>query len=1179
MRNHFNFQQIWQFYPHWIKSKTFITEKRVLILLLFCFISWNSKAFSYAQIANISLNVHQAKMEEVLKEIEKQTEFGFFYDNHQINLKHKVSIQLNNANISIALKEVFRNTNIKFTILDKKIILSNKGSELTGYKQTFIKITGKVIDMNKEPVIGASVVEKGTTNGTITDLNGFFELKVSSPDAVIEITYIGYKKEIVRISPDKTMTITLKDDTRVLEEIVVVGYGSQKKANLTGAVSSVKIDEVIGNRPILNAADALQSTVPGLLVSNGGNDPGKSKSFQIRGSYSVGIKNSDGSFGNIIKPLVLIDNVEGDIDMLNPEDIETVTVMKDAASAAIFGARAAGGVILVSTKRPKGATNFQLNYNNNFGLGKAINLPKQASLIDYLKAYSDAAGDQFWSMGTPSVSKWIGYLEEYKKDSSKFNTVGDGIYKDSDGAVYYLNEKDLVRNMLTNSFQMTHNISASGGTEKLRYRLSGGLVYNNGVLITDKDKFSRFNFNTFIAADITPWFTQEATVSYGKSKKTLPSSSLGGIYSTRLVSFYPEGLIPASIASTEKDLPSFTGRNQILWSNISKNTNDNPRIFLKSVLKPLKGLEVLFEYTFDKDVYDYQWYTGKTSFTTIQGGENKTPTDDYLSKTKQYTDYNALNLYGTYNLKLGKHKMMFMAGFNQESNYIESLNASSYGQAIIEVPSMDGGTSKIVATDSYSEYTVRGGFFRANYSYLDKYLIELNGRYDGSSKFPKDYRFGFFPSASIGWQVAQENFMDFSRRWLDGFKIRASYGQIGNQNVVNYAYIPTMEIDNKYNKWLVNGNYVTAISALPNLVRKKFTWEKVATLNLGIDFTLLNNRLNGTFDWFQRNTKGMLAPGMDLPAVVGTNAPLQNTADMRTRGWEISLNWRDQIGKIGYRLGLNLSDAQSEITKYDDNKSKTLSNFYAGKKLGEIWGYETNGFYDVNDFENTSTWILKDGVAKIDGINPRPGDLKFKNLRDDERGTNIIYGGENTVANPGDRKIIGNSTPRYLYGINLGLNYSGFDLNIFMQGTGKREAWLANTLMFPLYSDFKFIPLYKGLNDYWKPIDKDNGNYTALNPNAKFPRIYGDYGNMGSNYRISDRYLSDASYFRIKNVTLSYTIPQKWIKKIMLKQLKSFISIENLATFSTLPSGIDPETLEWNYPSYRTVSFGINITL
>ena len=1184
MQKTISIQRFRMFYLLWITLKKIPLFMRLLVVFMFCCVGLANATRSYAQTAVINLNVRNVDVEEVLKQIEHQSEFGFFYNNHQIDLKRKVSVQVSKADILAVLDEVFKGTDVKCTVLDKKIVLSARKGGSSKSAQAAVKITGKVTDIGGEPIIGASVMEQGTTNGTITDLDGNFVLHVSSVNAQIEITYIGYKKETVKVLAGKLMAITLKDDTHTLDEVVVVGFGSQKKANLTGAVASVKMDEVIGNRPILNAADALQGNVPGLMVSSGGNDPGKGKAFQIRGAYSVGIKNSDGSYGNAIRPLVLIDNVEGDIDMINPEDIETITVLKDAASAAIYGARAAGGVILVTTKRPKGNTRFQLNYNNNFGFGNAVNLPKQAALADYLKAYSDAAGDQFWSMGSPSVSKWMGYLEEYKKDPSKFNVVGDGIFKDADGAVYYLNEKDLVKNMLTNSFQMTHNMSASGGTDKLRYRLSGGFVSNDGVLVTDKDKYTRLNFSSFISADITEWFTQEATMSYGHSKKELPASTLGAIYSTRLASFYPEGVIPTEISSASKDLPSFTGRNQISWSNTSKDLNANPRIFLKSILKPIKNLEVAFEYTFDKNLYDYHWYTGKSPYTTIQGGENSTPTDDYLRKYKSYTDYNAFNIYGNYNLKLGNHKVKLMAGFNQESSYTESLDAYSYGQAVIEVPAMASGTSTIKVSDGYNEYAVRGGFFRANYTYLDKYLLEVNGRYDGSSKFPKSSRFGFFPSVSAGWQVAQEKFMAFSRKWLDGFKLRASYGMIGNQNIPTYSFIPTMSINNKYNKWLVNGDYVTAIATIPQLVSTNFTWEKVGTVDFGLDLTLLNNRLNGTFDWYQRDTKGMLAPGMQAPEVIGTDAPYQNTADMRTRGWELSLNWRDKIGKVGYRVGFNISDSRSEITKYDDNSSKILTSgnntlFYEGKKLGEIWGYMADDFYTVDDFESTSTWILKEGVTKLDGYNPRPGDLKFKNLRDDEKGTNLISSGNNTVDNPGDRRVIGNSTPRYLYGINLGASYGGFDLSVFMQGTGKRDAWLANNLVFPLYSDFKFVPLYEGLNDYWKPVDAKNGDYTALNANAKYPRIYGDYGNMGSNYRTSDRFLSNASYFRIKNVTLSYTVPKQWMSKLMLKQLKGFVSVENLATFSSLPSGIDPETLSWNYPSYRTVSFGLNFTL
>ena len=600
---------------------------------------------------------------------------------------------------------------------------------------------------------------------------------------------------------------------------------------------------------------------------------------------------------------------------------------------------------------------------------------------------------------------------------------------------------------------------------------------------------------------------------------------------------------------------------------------------MKSILKPLKGLEAVFEYTFDKNIYDYHWYTGQYDYTTIQGGSSKSFVDDYLRKYKQHTNYNAINVYATYSKNFGSHNFKVMAGFNQESSYQETLDAYSYNQAVIDVPAMGSGTGTIKTTDSYSEYAVRGGFFRVNYNYQDKYLLEVNGRYDGSSKFPKSSRFGFFPSVSAGWQIAQEKFMESTRNWLDGLKVRASYGVIGNQNVNPYTFTPTMSVSNKSTSWIIDNTYVTSISSLPALVSQNFTWEKVGTVNVGLDVNLFNNRLNGVFEWYQRNTNGMLAPGVQLPAVVGASAPYQNTADMRTRGWELSLNWRDQIGKVGYRLGFNLSDYKSKITKYDDNAAtKLLSSFYPGQVMGEIWGYVADGYYTVDDFEDTSSWKLKEGITSINGYNVRPGDVKFKNLRDDESSTNVITSGDNTFDNPGDCKVIGNTTPRYQYGINLGANYAGFDLNVILQGTGKRDYWISNVLTFPMNGD-NFIPLFDGLDDYWKPKDPDNGDWTAVNPNAKYPRLYGNRGNSGSNLRQSDKYLSDASYLRIKNITLSYNLPKKWLSQIFLSQMKAFVSVENVATFTSLPSGIDPERIEWNYPAFRTVSFGINVTL
>lgn len=1133
-----------------------------------------------AQTGTVTVKLRNASVKELFSAIEKQTSYRFSYRDAEIKGKGNVTISATNRELKQLLEGELSKLGLKYAVSGNKIIVTPVAAAASAQPK---KVTGKVVDANGEPVIGATIKEQGTANGTITDFDGNFALDVAD-NAMLEVSYIGYKSQELKAVAGRTLSVTLREDTEVLDEVVVVGYGTQKKVNLTGAVSSVKVAEVLGDRPLVSASEALQGAVPGLLVSNGGNQAGTGKSFQIRGAYTIGMKDSEGNYGTTIAPLVLIDNVEGDIDMLNPEDIESISVLKDASSTAIYGARAAGGVILVTTKRPKNGTAFSLNYNNNFSFSDAVNLPEQASVREYLRAYSDAAGDQFWTVGAPSVKRWMELLDQRQENPSSVPTYGDGIYLE-DGALYFLNENDLFDNMLETGFQMTHNISMSGGTDKLRYRISGSYLDNDGVLVSSKDKYNRLTFSSYISADVTKWFTQEATVNYAHSKKTNPSSPAGGIYNLRLQSFQPEGVMPeeADLIGGAAGLPFQTPRNEIMNSNPAKKVYDNPRIFLKSILKPFKGFEAVFEYTFNKNVYDYNWYTGAFKYTNTQGAAENKPAkgEDYLEKEKRSTDYNAFNIYGTYGFKLdGGHDFKLMAGFNQETKCTETMKALSYGQSVVNVPSLGGGTTKITATDSYDEFAIRGGFFRVNYNYKDKYLLEVNGRYDGSSKFPKENRFGFFPSGSVGWQIAEEDFMSKTRTWMDMLKLRASYGVVGNQNIDNYLYYPTMDLKSDYNKWLINNSYLSAINTLPSLVRYNFTWEEVATVNIGVDFVLLNNRLNGTFEWYQKNTTGMLAPGMQLSGVVGADAPFQNTADMRTRGWDLNVNWRDKIGEVGYRIGLNLSDYKSVITKYDSNESKLIDEYYEGKELGEIWGYVFDGFYTVDDFKDTKSWQLKDGVVAINGINPRPGDVKFKNLRDDETvGENIIYEGDKTLANPGDQTKIGNTLPRYLYGITLGVNYAGFDLNVFLEGTGKRDAWIANELSFPLYYDYKFVPLYEGLSNYWQPVDAENGDFTCANPDAEFPRIYGNYGNQSSNYRKSDRYLSDASYLRIKNVTLSYVVPKKWLSKLFLKQLKGFISIENLATFSSLPKGIDPETLNWNYPSFRTVSFGINFTL
>ena len=1036
---------------------------------------------------------------------------------------------------------------------------------------------GVVKDNQGETVIGASVVVKGSTNGTITGLDGDFTLDNVKRGDVIQISYIGYVSQEV-VWQGTPLNITLKEDSQTLEEVVVVGFGSQKKANLTGSVSQVKMDDVLGERPVTNVKNALQGSMPGLMVS-GGASPGEAKSFNIRGTVSI----------NGMNPLVLIDNVEGDIDLLNPEDIESVTVLKDAASSAIYGARAAAGVILITTKKAKKGEKFNLNYNANFGFQTSINSPKQASLDEYLRAYQAAGFSETYYAGNGSVSKWREYLAGYKENPAAYPTVGDGIYIGEDGAPYYLNDKDVYKAFQETSFMQTHNLTANGGTEKLRYRLSAGLTKEDGPLIESKDTYMRKNISSFISADITDWLTQEADFRYTVADRSEPMGSGDGIYCMNHISFYPSGMMPGSVnTSVGKDLPLITPENQIRYNNPYLTDTDNTRIYLRTIMRPIKGLELVGEYTYDRKNWQKSYYAKKWEYTTEQLGSNNSVTSDYLFKSEDHEDYNALNLYGTYNFSIKEdHMFKVMAGFNQERKQNSWISVQTHDMIAPSAPSFTSATGKIIPQNSYSDYAIRGAFYRINYNYKDRYLFEANGRYDGSSKFPKDDRFGFFPSFSVGWNIARESWMEKALDYVSDLKLRASWGQIGNQNIGNYGYYSTMQPVGNSNDWLKDGEFITYIST-PGLVSNSFTWETVETLDIGFDASMFNSRLQVTFDWYQRTTRDMLIAGIQLPAVVGTSAPMRNAADMRTRGWEIAVNWRDQIGDWKYNVGFNLYDYKSKITKYSNNEDKLLSqNYYEGKTLGEIWGYVSDGFYTIDDFDGPGTWQLKDGVASLDGYNPRPGDEKFVNLNDD-RGTNEINSGLNTVDSPGDQKVIGNSTPRYNFGVNLGVSYKGFSLSAILQGTAKRDVWIGGMSLFPFGGSAKaYYPVFYNQTDYWEPMGSCDGQYTendreywvAKNPDASLYRLYSNMQNHGSNQRASTKYLQNGAYMRLKNITLAYTFPKALISKVSLSALKVFVSAENLATISSLPKGYDPERLSWGYPFYRTLSFGLNVTL
>ena len=1048
--------------------------------------------------------------------------------------------------------------------------------------------SGTVLDLEGNPIPGVAVLIKGTLQGTSTDADGNFTLSGVSPSDVLVFQCIGFRT-VETTWTSGSLSIILEEDTETLDEIVVVGYGVQKKVNISGSVYSVKMDDILGDRPQPSVSAALQGAIPGLYITTGSNNPGQTgKTIQLRGTSTFSGSTSSTSS---LTPLILIDNVPGDIDALNPDDIESVTVLKDASSSAIYGARAAAGVILITTKRPQKAEKVSVNYSNNFGFVNAINLPKQVDAATYLSIYQEAFTTSSYGAASQDIPSWINYLNLYKNDRATLRTLGtlydNGMFIPTGGSTrYYLNEEDIYERMMETGFSQTHNISVSGATDRIRFRFAGSGYFEDGPLVLSKDCYDRYSFNGSISADVTNWFTQEANFMYTNQSREYLYDETGNLYSTRLMNFLPEGEDPdGNILLTPRSI--------IENSNVRYTNIDTPRFMFKSIFKPVKGLEAVFEYTYQKQSTDYSYFSGTWSAVDIQQILNTYPTgNDYYVTNHYYDVRNSINAYATYRLNLlDDHHFSLMAGFSQELYDYKYYYTYAESQALIDIPSMGGAEGIVTTTDSYAQYALRSGFFRFNYDYKEKYILEVSGRYDGSSKFPKDSRFAFFPSFSLAWNAAREDFMD-NVRWVNELKPRFSYGSIGNQNSAGYYdYISTMSLSTQSTIWLSGSDsgYVTSIG-MPSLVSDSFTWETITTTNVGLDFGLFNNRLTGLFEWYQRDTKGILSESVDLPGVIGTSAPNQNVGALRTQGWELSLQWKGKIGsKVDYNVGVNVWDYLTKVTALNFNEAKSLDYLYVGKTIGEIWGYLWDGFYSVDDFSDTSTWTLKDGVAGLSGYNPMPGDYKFKNLVDGQYGSsdeNMINSGSNTVDEPGDRVVIDNTTPRYQYGINLGVSYQGFSLNVMLQGVGKRDYMYTGAYLYTFNSsDATWFPVYVGTTDYWKPINttdsSDPDYYRAVDENVSLPRIYGSgstISNSGSNRRNNDKMLSSAAYMRVKNVTLSYTFPERWMEKIYISNLRVFLSIENLATISSLPKGLDPETLSWSYPMYRTTSFGLSLS-
>lgn len=1017
-------------------------------------------------------------------------------------------------------------------------------------------IKGSVTSDSGEPLTGVTVKVANGGNGTVTDIDGNFSVN-AAPGSLLTFSYTGFKPQTVKAQ--EGMQVVLQSSVNDLNEVVVVGYGTQKKANLTGAVASVN-GSVLENRPISNIGQGLQGVVPNLNVSMGhGGAPGAGASFNVRGTTSL----------NGGEPLVLVDNVQMDANLVNPDDIESISVLKDAASAAIYGARAAYGVILITTKKGKLNSRPTVQFSaSGYWQSPAVEMHNVNSL-DYLKmidiAYQNSGGSGHYF--NPLVYE---YTEKYVN-----GTYDQPVFFDKSYSAFkygYNGNTDWWNELYKTSFSQIYNASISGGSQKTRYYVSLGSNNQGGILKATDEKYNKYNANINVTSELTPWMEVSAKIAHTYTTEMHPTGGTTAMNNTAYsgLSAY-SGMMKSDLSPlmpVKHPDGHYAGQGnftnpvaiQAQGGNARYRQND---LWMTAGVKltPIKGLIVNADYTWNY----YGWASTQHvrnfyDYTAVPGTENYYPWTNPSSVTRSNSDdyYSSFNAFAEYNLSLGNndHNMKFMVGYNQEKKRTQYYYAGRKDLIDPENPAINQAIGDMAIDGNMGQWAVNGTFARFNYDYKGRYLLELNGRYDGSSKFKKGHRYQFFPSISAAWRLSEEKFFEGVKSWWDNMKLRVSYGSLGNQAVNgNFPYLATYGINTKYGALLGGGRPVAVFA--PGLVSSSFTWETVNQIDFGFDAAFLRNRLSASFDWYRRNTKDMLTDGEVLPAVLGASVPRQNAANLKTVGWELSLEWNDRLANgLSYHVKGVLSDYQSTITKFN-NPTGLISQYYVGRKMNEIWGYVSNGLFQTEQEANAHA-----NQSYLYGGKWTAGDVRFEDLD----GNNKIDIGDNTLANPGDRKIIGNSTPRFAFGITAGLEYKGIDFEMFWQGIGKRD-WFPGS----------GSAAYWGFTNEWQtPLTTSLDYWTPENTNAFFPRL--GWAN-GGNRNTSTRYLQNASYCRLKNVTLGYTLPRNILDKIGVSRLRVYVTGENLLTFTSLIKAFDPETLNnMTYPINKKIAVGLNLT-
>lgn len=1111
----------------------------LLTLLLYCFTDIVS-----AQSKTISIDVKNVGLEQVFSLIEQQSAYKFSYRNSILDQSRDISLKMESEKIEDILQAILPAKGLQYNIAaGNSIVITRIAETRSNQAPQQKRITGNITDEKGEAIIGANIQVKGTATGTITDFDGKFEIE-APVNGTILISYIGYLNESVNIGDRSVINVRLKEDTKLLDEVVVVGYGTQKKVNLTGSVSMITADD-LNSRPVSSVSGGLQGLLSGVTVVNTSGQPGTNNtSIRIRGLGTIGNSN----------PLVLVDGVEGDMSTLNPEDIQSVSVLKDAASASIYGARAANGVILVTTKRLNTKDQAPtISVNAYYGTQTPTRLPQMADAIEFMTLDNEARNN----VGTGVA--WQDYHFNHVLNGTAPNLFGN-----TDWISAVLN---------SNAPQQNYAVNVNGNLGRSGYLLSYRYFDQAGLTVGNSTGEQRHNLRFKVDSRLLDKVEISTNIGYTMRNVVSPIGALtsggGAIYTAMRIApnvpvYFTDGSWAYGGGNT----------NPVAILHDGGNTKfDADEMSLMSVAKIdiLKGWDISATYSIVNRNSLTQVLRKSITFTNPETPE----TPLYI-----YNNPNSLNnsdarqrqqtfiLQSNFEFDIDKHKISGVGGFSQEWSVLRQFEASRINLITEQDPTLNLGSKEGMSNNGgASQWAIRSGFGRLNYNYSDRYLMEVNLRYDLSSRFHKSNRGGLFPSFSGAWRISEESFMEFSRNFLDNVKLRASWGMLGNQYVGSTDY-PYLSVLNEVTGLSSIGTQGTTGYTQTTLANPLLTWEKIDMLDIGFDVTLLKNRLNITFDWYNKNTNDILLQ-LKYPNQIGASPSEQNVGSVNNRGWEIDLSWRDKIGEFSYGLSFNLSDVQNKITDLGDTAPDMSSYLIrrVGDPIDAFYGYIAEGLMTPDDFtfyDDFEQKYFSPKVPVVMGPDYQPGDIKYKDIS----GPQGIPDGR--ISPEYDRVVLGSAIPRYTYSFKTDLMYQGVDFSFSLQGVGKADGYLTGTARHA----------FQDMAAYPQKIHMERYNVVSNpNPNAAYPRL--TYNTDFNQAAFSTFWLEDASYLRLKNVQVGYTLPAEITKKAKIEKCRFYVSGDNLLTLSNFFYAYDPETPISSggyYPQIKTFVVGVNLT-